>query len=89
MANYVAFQLDAFQNDAFQTYVVEVSIDDLRRYAKVYSVAKDDSLVACSKSETEFVFSQIQTLTASTRSNQIFIQHQPKRSALEQPSGGS
>jgi hypothetical protein len=84
MANFIAFQLDAFQNDAFQTYVVEISIDELRRFSKVYSVEEDNSLVACSDSEKDFVFSQIQTLTVSTGTDQIFIQHQPKRTALEQ-----
>jgi len=50
---------------------------------KVYSVAEDKSLVACSASETEFVFSQLETLTVSTGTNQIFIQHKPRRDALE------
>lgn len=51
---------------------------------KVYSVAEDKRLVACSESEIEFVFSQLQTLTVGTETNQVFIQHKPKRSALEQ-----
>lgn len=83
MANFVAFQIGAFQEDAFQEYAVEISIEELRRFSKVYSVAEDKSLVACSASETEFVFSQLETLTVSTGTNQIFIQHKPRRDALE------
>jgi hypothetical protein len=81
MANFVAFQVGAFQAGAFQDYVVEISLDDLRRFSKVYSLAEDKSLVACSASETEFVFSQLETLTVSTGTNQIFIQHKPRRDA--------
>lgn len=50
---------------------------------KVYSVAEDKRLVACSESEIEFVFSQLQTLTVGTETNQVFIQHKPRRDALE------
>ncbi len=52
----------------------------------MYSISDDIRITACATSETEFVVSRVQTLTTSTGSNQIFIQHKPKRSALEQSS---
>ena len=44
---------------------------------KVYSIAEDKSLVACSESETEFVFSQLQKATAHTEVSSLFVQHRP------------
>ena len=75
MANFVAFQVGAFQAGAFQDYVVEISIDELRRFSKVYSVAEDKSLIAYSASETEFVFSRLQKVTAHTEADRLFVQH--------------
>jgi hypothetical protein len=89
MANFVAFQLDGFQNDAFQTYVVEISIDDLRRFAKVYAKAEDGKLVAVSEAQALVAFSELQSIVAESGENTVFIQHKPKRASLEQPSGGS
>jgi hypothetical protein len=84
MANFVAFQLDGFQNDAFQTYVVEISIDDLRRYAKMYAQNDDGTLVALSKTQEVVAFSKLDTLIADGKKTSLFIQHKPRRSSLEQ-----
>ncbi len=53
------------------------------------SISDDIRITACAASETEFVVSKAQPLYVSAGENQIFIQHRPKRAALEQPSRGS
>jgi hypothetical protein len=81
MANFVAFQLDAFQNDAFQTYVVEVSIEDLRRFTKMYALAEDGTLVALSAEQTAVAFSTLNTVVSLSTTNAMFVQHKPRRDA--------
>jgi hypothetical protein len=84
MANFVAFQLDGFQNDAFQTYVVEISIDDFRRFAKVYAQSESGALVALSAEQSIVAFSRIESLVSEGKQTTLFIQHKPRRSSLEQ-----
>ena len=81
MANFVAFQIDGFQNDAFQTYVVEISIDDLRRFAKVYAQDEGGKLVALSKAQSIVAFYRIESLVSEGKQTALFIQHKPRRDA--------
>jgi hypothetical protein len=81
MANFVAFQLDAFQNDAFQSYIVEVSIDELRRFAKMYALADGGALVALSAEQTAVAFSTLSSVVSLSTTNAMFIQHKPRRDA--------
>ena len=81
MANFVAFQLDGFQNDAFQTYVVEISVDDLRRYAKIYAQSESGALVALSAEQSVVAFSRLESLVSEEKPTALFIQYKPRRDA--------
>jgi hypothetical protein len=79
MANFVAFQIDGFQNDAFQTYVVEVPINELRRFAKIYAREESGALVALSEDQKAVVFSRLDAVVASTEKTVLFVQHKENK----------
>jgi hypothetical protein len=82
------FDPDSFTVGAFSKKAW-VLPPDLSRYQRAYRPAVVEATYVKSAAQTAVASSEFQSIVATSAENTLFIQHKPKRAALEQPSGGS
>ena len=83
MGNTQAFQFDAFQEDAFQTYDIEIETQDGPvRIVRAYVTERPARALCRTERSEDFAFLSRLSVTTALRRNEIVVLRRPKRQRL-------